>query len=181
MVASPPPGEDTDMTRVDSIEQWRDALTRDDVRSLLEMNDRRSALSVIVNWGIVFASMALVAVWPNPLTVIAALFLIGARQLGMAVLMHEASHRTLFRDRRVNDWVGNWLCGYPIWSDLRPYRPYHLQHHSKTGTMEDPDLGLVRPFPITRTSLKRKIWRDLSGRTGVKFATFAFKRTFGRF
>ena len=24
--------------------------------------------------------------------------------------MHEAAHRTLLRDRRWNDWVGNWLC-----------------------------------------------------------------------
>ena len=34
-------------------------------------------------------------------------------------------------ERRVNDVVGNWLCAYPIWSDTRPYRPYHLQHHAK--------------------------------------------------
>ena len=168
------------MTRVDGIEQWREALTREEVRELLEMHDWRSWLSVVLNWAIVFGAMALVAVWPNPLTVIAALFLIGARQLGMAVLMHEASHRTLFRHRRVNDVVGNWLCAYPIWSDLNPYRPYHLQHHTRTGTAEDPDLGLVKPFPITRSSFKRKVWRDLSGRTGIKFATFAFKRTFGR-
>jgi fatty acid desaturase len=93
--------------------------------------------------------------------------------------MHEASHRTLLRDRRLNDWVGNWLCAYPIWSDLSPYRPYHLKHHAKTGGAEDPDIGLVRPFPITRASLGRKAWRDLSGQTGRKFAKGAWSRTFG--
>jgi fatty acid desaturase len=112
--------------------------------------------------------------------VLAALFVIGARQLGCAVLMHEASHRSLFSDRRVNDWVGQWLCAYPIWSDLYAYRPYHLQHHAHTGTKRDPDLGLIAPFPITRASLRRKIWRDLSGQTGVKFARAAFRRTFLR-
>ena len=40
--------------------------------------------------GAKIAAMALVAVWPNPLTVIVALFVIGARQLGCAVLMHDA-------------------------------------------------------------------------------------------
>ncbi len=159
---------------------WREAFTRDEIRELLAFQDWRAWLSVATNWGLVFAAMAVVAVWPNPLTVVAALFVIGARQLGCAVLMHEASHRALFSSRAVNDFVGQWLAAYPVWSDLEAYRPYHLRHHAKTGSAEDPDLGLVTPFPITRTSLRRKVWRDLSGQTGWKFAKGGWKRTFGR-
>jgi fatty acid desaturase len=159
---------------------WRKALSREDIAGLLEMDDLRSWGSVAANWGLTFAAMAAVAVWPNPLTIVAALIVIGTRQLGCAVLMHEASHRSLFSSRAVNDWVGQWLCAYPIWSDLRAYRPYHLQHHAHTGTDRDPDLGLIAPFPITRASLRRKVFRDLSGRTGWKFARAAFRRTFGR-
>jgi fatty acid desaturase len=160
---------------------WRSALTREEVRSLLEPADVRSWLSIAANWGLVFAAFALVAAWPNPLSILVALFVIGARQLGFAVLMHEASHRSLFGNRALNDWAGNWLCAYPIWSDLNPYRPYHLKHHAKTGGPEDPDLGLVRPFPITGSSLRRKVWRDLSGQTGRKFAKGAWARTVGRY
>ena len=159
---------------------WRSSFSREEIASLLEMQDWRSWLSVATNWGLVFAAMALVARWPNPLTVIAALFVIGARQLGCAVLMHEAAHRSLFANRRVNDFVGQWLCAYPVWSDLFAYRPYHLQHHAHTGTERDPDLGLIRPFPITPASLRRKVLRDLSGRTGLKFARAAWRRTFLR-
>jgi fatty acid desaturase len=93
--------------------------------------------------------------------------------------MHEAAHRILFESRRWNDWVGNWLCAYPVWGDLHPYRRYHLQHHAKTGTLEDPDLGLAAPFPVTRASLGRKIWRDLSGQTGWKRAKATFRRDLG--
>jgi fatty acid desaturase len=160
---------------------WRAALTRDEVRDLLEMRDLRSWASIAVSWSTVFACFALVAIWPNPLTIMVAIFLIGTRQLGFAVLMHESSHRSLFRDRALNDWAGNWLCAFPIWSDLRPYRPYHLKHHAKTGSEEDPDIGLVRPFPITRASLARKVWRDLSGQTGRKFARANWERTFARY
>jgi fatty acid desaturase len=160
---------------------WRDAISRDELSALLVQSDLRSWISIGLDWAIVMAAFALVAVWPNPLTIVLALFLIGARQLGFAVLMHEASHRTLLRGRRANDWAGNWLCGYPIWSDLNPYRPYHLQHHARTGTAEDPDLGLVKPFPITPASLRRKVWRDLSGQTGIKFFRAAIRRTFGRY
>ncbi len=159
---------------------WRRALSREDIAGLLAMNDLRSWGSVAANWGLTFGAMAAVAVWPNPLTIVAALLVIGTRQLGCAVLMHEAAHRSLFRARAVNDFVGQWLCAYPIWSDLRAYRPYHLQHHAHTGTQRDPDLGLIAPFPITRASLRRKVWRDLSGQTGWKFARAAFRRTFGR-
>ena len=159
---------------------WRAALSREEIAPLLLQSDLRSWISIGVDWALVFAAFALVAAWPNPLTILFALFVIGARQLGLAVLMHEAAHRTLLRDRRLNDWVGNWLCAYPVWSDIAPYRPYHLQHHARTGTREDPDLGLISPFPITRESLVRKVWRDLSGQTGWKFAKASFARTFRR-
>jgi len=156
---------------------WRSALTRDEIQELLRFSDWRSWLSVGLDWGVVFAAMAAVAAWPHaptlPLAIVAALFVIGTRQLGLAVLMHEAAHRSLFSSRRVNDFVGSRLCAYPVWSDLVGYRMYHLQHHAKTATAEDPDLGLVLPFPITAASLRRKIWRDLSGRTGMKFARAA--------
>jgi fatty acid desaturase len=158
---------------------WQEALTRDEIRRLLELDDRRSWLSLLANWGLVAAAFCLVAAWPNPVTIIVALFVIGARQLGFAVLMHEAAHRTLFKNRRLNDWVGNWLAAYPIWGDLHPYRNYHLQHHAKTWTEDDPDLGLATPFPITRASLRRKLWRDLSGQTGWKRARATWRRDLG--
>ena len=172
------------MTSPSSAPPWRDALTRAEIQELLRPHDWRSWVSVGLDWGLVFAAMAGVAWWPHlptlPLAILFALFLIGTRQLGLAILMHEASHRSLFASRRVNDAVGSWLCSYPIWSDLHAYRPYHLQHHARTSTADDPDLALVLPFPITRASLLRKVWRDLSGQTGIKFARAAWARTGAR-
>ena len=162
------------------LEAWRHALSRDEIRELLAMNDLRSWGSFLIDWGLIFAAMAWVAVWPHPLSILVALFVIGARQLGLAVLMHEAAHRSLFESRAVNDFAGQWLAAYPIWSDAAVYRPYHLQHHAKTGSEQDPDLELVKPFPITPASLRRKVWRDLSGQTGLKFLRAAWKRSFGR-
>jgi fatty acid desaturase len=171
----------TDVTPADGNAHWRTVLSRDEIRELLRPQDLRSWGSIALNWGLVFASFAAVAAWPNPLTIVAALFVIGARQLSCAAIMHDAAHRALFRNRTLNDWAGNWLAAYPVWSDVERYRPYHLQHHAKTGSAEDPDIGLVRPFPITRSSLRRKVWRDLSGRTGRKFARGAWKRSFARY
>jgi len=159
---------------------WKAALDRDEVRELLEPHDVRAWLSIGINWSIVFGAFALVARWPNPLTVLIAVVVIGGRQLSCAAVMHEASHRALFRNRALNDWAGNWLAAYPVWSDTDTYRPYHMQHHVKTASPEDPDIGLIQPFPITRKSLWRKVWRDLSGQTGWKFAKASWRRTFAR-
>jgi fatty acid desaturase len=171
----------TDATPVEENAHWRTVLSRDEIRDLLRPRDLRSWLSIAINWGLVFASFAAVAASPSPLTIVVALFVIGARQLSCAAIMHDAAHRALFGNRKLNDWAGNWLAAYPVWSDVDRYRPYHLQHHAKTGSAEDPDIGLVRPFPITRSSLRRKIWRDLSGQTGRKFAKGAWSRSFGRY
>jgi fatty acid desaturase len=159
---------------------WHTKFSRDEIQELVRVESWRGWLSIALDWAVIAASLAMVAVWTHPLTVIAAFFLIGARQLGLAILMHEASHRTLLADKRWNDFAGNWLCAYPIWTDVHAYRPYHLQHHAKNWTKDDPDIGLVLPFPITKSSLRRKIWRDLSGQTGRKFARGSWKRSIAR-
>jgi len=37
----------------------------------------------------------------------------------------------------------------------------------------------VTPFPITPESFRRKVWRDLSGQTGIKQAILVYKRDMG--
>lgn len=160
---------------------WLEAISPAERRELLRIDPLRSWASLLTNWGLVFGAMAMVAWAPNPITIVLALFIIGARQLGFAIIMHEASHRTLFASRTWNDLVGNWLASYPVWLDMAAYRRYHLTHHAKTGTLEDPDIGLAAPFPITPESFRRKVWRDLSGQTGVKQARLVFLRDIGKF
>ena len=48
--------------------------------------------------------------------------------------MHEAGHNTLFTDRRLNQWVGQWLCALPTLNDLNAYATGHLDHHRLAGT-----------------------------------------------
>lgn len=98
-----------------------------------------------------------------------ALAILAGRQLCLAIMMHDASHRSLFKNKKINDFVGEWFCARPIWNDLKKYRLHHMRHHAKTSMPEDPDLSLVAGFPVTRSSLLRKIVRDLSGITGLKF------------
>lgn len=133
-------------------------------------------------WAVVGFAMAAVA-WSghHPLVLIPAVMVIGARQLGLGILMHEAAHGLLHsRNRRVNDVLGQWLAAAAIGSDLNWYRPYHLSHHRNVQTGDDPDLPLSAPFPVSRPSLGRKITRDLTGQTFLKQRAFAVVAAFLR-
>ena len=179
MTADPIPTLDSESDPISASDWVRSMFTSAELDELRRIDDRRGALAILSNFAWVAVWLALPAIWPNPLTILLALFGLGARQLGFAVLMHEASHRTLFNDRKLNDWAGNWLAGYLVWADAGPYRRYHLVHHAHTGTPKDPDVSLTAPFPISRKSLARKFWRDLSGQTGFKQSVQTFKRDVG--
>lgn len=147
---------------------WLAQFTTEEIRELRAIREHRAWLTLFVNYGLIAAAMALVAYLPNAFTVILAFFIIGARQLGFAVVMHESSHHTLFRNRTFNDFAGNWLAGYPIYLSADMYRAHHLEHHGKTWTDADPDLPLATAFPVSKSSMARKVMRDLSGITGLK-------------
>ncbi|MDB5454653.1 MAG: fatty acid desaturase [Caulobacter sp.] len=123
---------------------------------------------VVHCWATILAAGLLAVLWPHPLTYLLAVMVIGARQLGLAILMHEAAHGGLHPNQKLNDWLGEWLCAAPTGASLAKYRPYHLTHHKYAQQAEDPDLVLSAPFPTTRASLRRKIIRDLTGQTFVK-------------
>lgn len=158
---------------------WKSFFSKEELREILSFEDRKSILTLAVNWGIIFASFALVGWSANPLTIPIALFVLAGRQLGCAIVMHEAAHRSFLSNRVWNDRIGNWFGAYPIWSDVLPYRNYHLAHHAKTGTKADPDVSLTLPFPISKESFTRKVWRDLSGQTGWTQLVGTFKRDVG--
>ena len=145
-----------------------DVLTREEIAALHRKSDLRGLWSIAVNWGLIAAALALVAWRPHPLTVIPALVLLGNRQLGLAVLMHDCGHRALFRTRALNRWVGSWLCAAPVVSDLDAYMKKHAKHHVSAGSEDDPDLDNYRPYAVSKASFRRKILRDLTGRTGLR-------------
>jgi fatty acid desaturase len=117
---------------------------------------------VVHCWVVIGLAIAVGVLWP--ITIPLVVMVVGNRQLGLNILMHDAAHALLHENRKVNDFVAYWFCA----PELFIYRPYHLQHHRFVQQSEDPDLVLSKPFPITRNSLYRKIIRDLTGQTFFK-------------
>ncbi|HEY0107075.1 MAG TPA: fatty acid desaturase family protein [Rhizomicrobium sp.] len=153
--------------------------TPDEIAQVRARSDLKGLFCVLHAWTVIGAAMAIYAIWPNPPTFLAAVIVIGSRQLGLAILMHDAAHGVLMRTRRLNEWVGQWLCAYPTMADLISYRHYHLVHHRRTQQADDPDLGLSAKFPISPASFRRKMIRDLTGQTGFKQRKAQFLKSLG--
>jgi fatty acid desaturase len=138
-------------------------------QELIEVRTRATWKSVFLiahAWTLILGSIALVAVWPNPFTFVLAVAIIGSRQLGLTILMHDGAHGALANGEKLNLALSQWFCAYPVFAETKAYRRYHLQHHALTQQEDDPDLILSAPFPITQASYRRKFWRDISGQTG---------------
>jgi fatty acid desaturase len=144
----------------------RDFLTEEQLIQVRRRSTWKGAALIAHAWALILAAIALVAWWPNPVTYLLAVAIIGSRQLGLAILMHDGAHGALANGEKLNMALSQWFCAYPIFAETKAYRRYHLQHHARTQQDDDPDLILSAPFPITQASYRRKFWRDISGQTG---------------
>ncbi|MES2138305.1 MAG: fatty acid desaturase family protein [Bacteroidota bacterium] len=145
-----------------------DYLSNEEIEKFLKKSDWKAAMEFIHTWIWIAFAFAIAGIWPNPITIVISMFIIGGKQLACAILMHDCAHRSMFNSKWANNFFGNWFAGYCILHDVERYRPYHMEHHVKTGTNEDPDLSLTKGYPTTLISFTRKVIRDLGGATGIK-------------
>ena len=155
-----------------------DLLSKEELKVIRKKRDWINVVSISLNWLQIIAAMALFFYFPNVLTFLLSVVVIGSRQFALAVLAHDGAHNLLFFNEKINDFASQWFCAFPLFSDNRPYRPYHLAHHRFTESENDPDLSLSAPFPITKASFRRKVIRDLTGQTGFKRYSIALKSIF---
>ncbi len=147
---------------------FRDYLSKEGLAELRTANDARALWMFVFNWLVIVGCFFVLASSLHWLFKVVALLLIGGRQLGLGILLHECSHQAFFSTVRLNRFVGHWFAGMPMLIPFDFYRPYHLKHHAKTGTEEDPDLGNIEQCPVSKTSFVRKVLRDVFGLSGIK-------------
>ena len=140
----------------------------DEIRPLAQRSNFMGTFLVSHCFSTIALAIFVFSIWPNIFTFIIAVMIIGSRQLGLAILMHDSAHSALFANDFLNEKIGYWVCGAPILADMFAYRHYHLMHHKHTQTENDPDLNLSRPFPTSIRSIIRRIIRDITGQTGIK-------------
>jgi fatty acid desaturase len=95
-------------------------------------------------------------------------FVIGSKQHALMVIMHDASHYRLLRNRRLNDLVSNLFCAFPTGMITSSYRPGHLSHHVAPNSPYDPywvhlTQGGEYNFPMPRRELWKLLCKDMTG------------------
>ena len=88
----------------------RHTLTDTELCEVTKKSDLSGLWVLVCQWGLVLEIFAVAALWPNPLTLIGGIILLGGRQLGFFIITHEAGHRTLFKSAALNRWVSTWLA-----------------------------------------------------------------------
>ena len=135
---------------------------------LRRIADLRNVGSVVLAWAQALSTIGL-AVWiGHPLAYAAAFVLMGPAFARFAILGHEAAHKLLFTNKRLNDAVGRWVLSYPSFVPLDAYRRGHFAHHKDEFGPAEPDMNLYNGYPITQASFRRKMWRDARGTSGWK-------------
>ncbi len=152
-----------------------EALSREEIDYFNQKSDLAGLSTFLINYLLIAAAFFVVARWTNPLTILPALVLLGNRQLGLSVMEHDCGHKSLFKSPFLNRAVGRWLCAAPVFGDLDSYMAVHKVHHAKAGSDEDPDRENYRHYAVLAASFRRKIVRDLTGQTGVRNLTRAWK------
>jgi len=165
-----PPAPPVDPARPVAAPGAGDLLTLAELQSLRRTSTARGAWLVLHAWAAILGAMAASALWPSPLTFLVGIAVVGGRQLGLAVLAHEAAHWRLFTGMKPNGWAAKLFCAWPMGIELGAYRRRHHLHHRHTQQPEDPDLALAAGYPVGGAALWRGALADLSGLTALRLA-----------
>ena len=101
----------------------QDLFTPEEWTRISARSSWRGVWMVVHAWGVILAAGALFVAFPNPLTYVLAVMLIGARQLGLAILMHEAAHGGLHPiSRSTTGWANGFARRRPArrWPAIAP-------------------------------------------------------------
>lgn len=106
------------------------------ISALRATDNWRNLLYIGTDWAIVAGAIVVSrAMGMNPAAYLLAVIVIGSRQRALRSLVHEASHRKLFRNRWLNDQAGRFLVSFPLMTSMTAYTCAHCQHH---GFLWDP-------------------------------------------
>ena len=149
-----------------------DYLTIDDIKSLNQKNDWAALRILLINWCMIIVAFWVIHQWPNPFTIALGALILAGRIHGLGVIMHECGHNIFFKSKALNQFVGQWLAAGPAFDHLDSYAKQHRNHHRLAGTADDPDRSNYQNYPVSKTSFKRKVIRDLTGQTGFKLMAY---------
>jgi len=97
------------------------------------------------------------------------MFIIAGRQGALLQLVHEGAHKLIVKNKKLNDLIGNWVCGGPIGISMTQYRMDHGKHHNYPNTDLDApsDLEKYTVTNIASPSLWILFIKDITGISAI--------------
>ncbi len=96
------------------------------IRPMSQRHDWLNWVFLLGDWGYIACAITIHLFFSGPLVYILMLIVIGSRMRALANLTHEAAHFKLYRNRKVNNAVGRWLCAWPIFISYTRYIADHI-------------------------------------------------------
>lgn len=135
---------------------------------LTKLTPWKSCVAIVWQWFSIIVAIALCWYYWHPALYVLTIMWIGARQHAMGILMHDATHRRLFKNIFLNDLLGEFLA-WSLFINMRIYRTNHLQHHRNLNSDLDPDLtdtlyseyGKEWQFPKKKSALIVILLKDI--------------------
>lgn len=152
---------------------------RKELRALCKLDNYHAILGLLFDYAVVAAAVYLcvgVSYWFYPISLI----LIGSTQRALVNMLHEASHKVLARDGRLNLLLGTVFSGYLVFHMYNPYRSSHIGfHHRFLGDAEkDPDFvfhlecDIYDPSMSNRAFFLRNILLAVLGMRTVEYVRY---------
>jgi fatty acid desaturase len=153
------------------------------LRELSRIRPWRALSIVLAQWAVILGTAALCETVRHLVAYVAAVFVIGARQHALTVVVHDAVHYRFLPEKRWNDWIANVLAGWPTFLPVELFRAAHGPHHRYLGEKRDGNriawkthdpAGALNPewtYPKSGFGLAWKILRRASGWTGLLWIT----------
>ncbi len=112
--------------------------TKEEIRELSQIDSVKFTAAVVFEFAVIGAAVYLSWTHFTWWSYLLAVLIIGPRIHAFGALMHEASHYRAYRNRTLNDIVGE-IVAFPTTATLEGYRKNHFAHHRNTNTDDDPD------------------------------------------
>ncbi|MFM6928654.1 MAG: fatty acid desaturase family protein [Bdellovibrio sp.] len=131
------------MTTQQEIHNINNFLREPKVRELVKAHSKistpRQLFSLAFDWAVMIGTILFCERYFNPLTYMAAVLVIAARQSALMLIMHEATHLRISKTLWLNDLISDLFCAYPAGISTEGYRKNHSAHHGALNTDKDPD------------------------------------------
>jgi fatty acid desaturase len=130
-------------------------------------NSWQTCAHIVIEWLFIISAALCLSLWWNPVLYIFCVLWIGIRQHALFVLMHDATHFKLLKNKYLNDLVSDVVLAWPLLFCTKSYRQSHFEHHKYTNTSKDPDFvaksnsGWI--FPLSRKKYFLVLLKEVLG------------------